>query len=200
MHQMLHLVSDVHDNEWMVLPGNRVKQQLSHEWVGHDEGRTWTHFPHYWSPVDSPHKDLLMYSYIGQYCSTYMEFCCCPVVVHLIKLSKNTIELPMIWCSIMLLWCACSCDCSCWAILTSNGDNNNWRPFPWGMLWRKYTYDGLVQERRNSIVLAVELCLSCTNLLIWIWIWSHSLTWKWTNKVQWPLLLTRFNFNPSMDK
>ena len=29
-----------------------------------------------------------------------------------------------------------------------------------------YDIDGLVQERRNSIVLAMELCLSCTNPLI----------------------------------
>ena len=30
--------------------------------------------------------------------------------------------------------------------------------------------DGLVRERHNSSVLAMELCLSCTNLLVWFFI------------------------------
>ena len=38
-----------------------------------------------------------------------------------------------------------------------------------------YNFDGLVQERRNSSALAMELCLSCTNLLIDSWINSGGL-------------------------
>ena len=37
--------------------------------------------------------------------------------------------------------------------------------------------DGLVQERRNSIANALELCLSCTNLSIWgmyVHAWKYS--------------------------
>ena len=41
------------------------------------------------------------------------------------------------------------------------------------MLWEKFWFnlllyiDGLVQERRNSSALAVELCLSCTDPSLW---------------------------------
>ena len=33
--------------------------------------------------------------------------------------------------------------------------------------------DGLVQERRNSSALVMELRLSCTNPSMYIWCWPH---------------------------
>ena len=46
-------------------------------------------------------------------------------------------------------------------------------------LWPPQAHlDGLVQERRNSIASAMELCLSCTNPSIW-WFWNQWLAY-WT--------------------
>ena len=67
-----------------------------------------------------------------------------------------------------------------------------------------YHIDGLVQERFNSSALVMELRLSCTNpsILLTIYILKPivSLVSKQDINNQGPLLLTWFNFNPSMDK
>ena len=34
-------------------------------------------------------------------------------------------------------------------------------------IWKRYNIDGLVYERRNSVAIAMELRLSCTNPSIW---------------------------------
>ena len=141
------------------------------------------------------------------------------------------------WCEHRLLQgYHCSVVWSCWnAMLTV------W--YWW--LWHHYmvmvidtdwvSFWWVSAEWHNSSVLAMELCLSCTNLSIYMDIWSiYCLTltscisrkvmivllWKKSSCVillfivlankwlfpsvsynyQWPLLLTWFNFNPSMDK
>ena len=44
------------------------------------------------------------------------------------------------------------------------------RPAKWPRVMEVEYFDGLVQERRNSIALVMELCLSCTNPSICQWI------------------------------
>ena len=44
------------------------------------------------------------------------------------------------------------------------------------VLYQPQYIDGLVQERRNSSALAMELCLSCTNPSIWDYV-HHTLSW-----------------------
>ena len=61
------------------------------------------------------------------------------------------------------------CCCGFWVAACSlNLDSSNSRKINWGQDGEMKTYmDGLVQERCNSIVNALELRLSCTNPLIW---------------------------------
>ena len=59
----------------------------------------------------------------------------------------------------------------------------HWSGWCWcRFFYKEHIINGLVQERRNSIALAMELCLSYTNPLLWSkgdliikvrWLWDH---------------------------
>ena len=48
-----------------------------------------------------------------------------------------------------------------------------------GVWYKDHNINGLVQERRNSIANALELCLSCTNTSICCVIFAWYYAWFW---------------------
>ena len=71
---------------------------------------------------------------------------------------EQTVELLVIWDAMMLMWCLCNV-----IFIMYNEHVKRWHFVVTLVFWLDNDIDGLVQERRNSSALAMELRLSCSN-------------------------------------
>ena len=85
---------------------------------------------------------------------------------------KETVELPMIWDAVTLMWHRDESAPINWTLICPVYEKNKWGLLPeaaiydmdnWISSYIPQHIARLVQERRNSSALAMELRLSCTN-------------------------------------